>query len=44
MYDIPAQSLTETELRALEAKYCSWGDTVHYLPDISTSRMTDQFH
>ena len=33
MYDAPAQSLTETELRALEAKYCSWGDTVHYLPD-----------
>lgn len=33
MYDAPAQSLTETELRALEAQYCSWGDTVHYLPD-----------
>ncbi|WP_293904378.1 aminotransferase class III-fold pyridoxal phosphate-dependent enzyme [Phenylobacterium sp.] len=30
MYDAPAQ-LTETELRALEAEYCSWGDTVHYL-------------
>ena len=23
--------LTEQELLALEAKYCSWGDTVHYL-------------
>ena len=30
MYDAPAQP-TETELRALEAEYCSWGDTVHYL-------------
>src|SRR5690349_19819839 len=33
MYDAVAEPLTETELRALEAKYCSWGDTVHYLPD-----------
>ncbi|MBU1375676.1 MAG: aminotransferase class III-fold pyridoxal phosphate-dependent enzyme [Alphaproteobacteria bacterium] len=30
MYDAPAQA-TEAELRALEAAYCSWGDTVHYL-------------
>ena len=30
MYDAPVQP-TENELRALEAEYCSWGDTVHYL-------------
>lgn len=30
MFDAPL-SLTEVELRALEADYCSWGDTVHYL-------------
>ncbi|MDB5452033.1 MAG: adenosylmethionine-8-amino-7-oxononanoate aminotransferase protein, partial [Caulobacteraceae bacterium] len=30
MYDAPA-TLTEDELRVLEARYCSWGDTVHYL-------------
>lgn len=30
MYDAPALA-TEAELRALEADYCSWGDTVHYL-------------
>ena len=30
MYDAPAAP-TEAELRALEADYCSWGDTVHYL-------------
>ena len=30
MYDADALS-TEAELRALEADYCSWGDTVHYL-------------
>jgi 4-aminobutyrate aminotransferase/(S)-3-amino-2-methylpropionate transaminase len=30
MYDAPAAP-SETELRALEADYCSWGDTVHYL-------------
>ena len=30
MYDAPA-ILTEDDLRALEARYCSWGDTVHYL-------------
>jgi 4-aminobutyrate aminotransferase/(S)-3-amino-2-methylpropionate transaminase len=31
MYDAPALPLTESELRALDAQYCSWGDTVHYL-------------
>jgi 4-aminobutyrate aminotransferase-like enzyme len=31
MYDAPAPELTEAELRALDAQYCSWGDTVHYL-------------
>ncbi|HZZ34067.1 MAG TPA: aminotransferase class III-fold pyridoxal phosphate-dependent enzyme [Phenylobacterium sp.] len=31
MYDAPAPQLTEAELRALDAQYCSWGDTVHYL-------------
>ena len=30
MYDAPAAS-SEADLRALEADYCSWGDTVHYL-------------
>jgi 4-aminobutyrate aminotransferase/(S)-3-amino-2-methylpropionate transaminase len=30
MYDASA-ILTEDELRGLEAQYCSWGDTVHYL-------------
>src|SRR3954467_11456807 len=30
MYDAPAAT-TEADLRALEADYCSWGDTVHYL-------------
>ena len=30
MYDAPATA-TESDLRALEAEYCSWGDTVHYL-------------
>jgi len=30
MYDAPAPT-TEAGLRALEAEYCSWGDTVHYL-------------
>lgn len=30
MYDAAAIA-TEAELRALEADYCSWGDTVHYL-------------
>jgi 4-aminobutyrate aminotransferase/(S)-3-amino-2-methylpropionate transaminase len=30
MYDAPAVA-SEAELRALEADYCSWGDTVHYL-------------
>jgi 4-aminobutyrate aminotransferase / (S)-3-amino-2-methylpropionate transaminase / 5-aminovalerate transaminase len=31
MYDAPAQPLSEVELRVLDAQYCSWGDTVHYL-------------
>src|SRR5438309_1757558 len=31
MYDAPAPALTEDELRSLDAQYCSWGDTVHYL-------------
>jgi len=31
MYDAPAPTLTESELRSLDAQYCSWGDTVHYL-------------
>ena len=31
MYDAPAQPLTEAELRDLDAQYCSWGDTVHYV-------------
>lgn len=31
MYDAPAQPLTEAELRSLDAQYCSWGDTVHYV-------------
>ncbi len=30
MYDAPAP-LSETELRQLDAEYCSWGDTVHYM-------------
>ncbi|MBS0363814.1 MAG: aminotransferase class III-fold pyridoxal phosphate-dependent enzyme [Proteobacteria bacterium] len=30
MYDAPA-SLSEAELRELDAQYCSWGDTVHYV-------------
>jgi 4-aminobutyrate aminotransferase-like enzyme len=30
MYDAPAAA-SEAELRELEAEYCSWGDTVHYL-------------
>jgi 4-aminobutyrate aminotransferase-like enzyme len=35
MYDAEHanQIRDEAELRALEAQYCSWGDTVHYLPD-----------
>jgi len=34
MYDAPlAPSADEAELRALEEAYCSFGDTVHYLPD-----------
>ncbi|RAK58429.1 aspartate aminotransferase family protein [Phenylobacterium hankyongense] len=31
MYDAPVADLSESELRSLEAAYCSWGDTVHYL-------------
>ena len=30
MYDAPAV-LSEAELRELDAEYCSWGDTVHYV-------------
>jgi 4-aminobutyrate aminotransferase/(S)-3-amino-2-methylpropionate transaminase len=30
MYDAAAP-LTEAELRQLDAQYCSWGDTVHYV-------------
>ena len=36
MYDAdktPVEALDEAELRRLEAEYCSYGDTVHYLPD-----------
>lgn len=31
MYDAAAAPLTEAELRELDANYCSWGDTVHYV-------------
>jgi 4-aminobutyrate aminotransferase-like enzyme len=33
MYDAEHPVLDEAALRALEAQYCSYGDTVHYLPD-----------
>ena len=34
MYDSPlAPAVDEAELRRLEAQYCSYGDTVHYLPE-----------
>lgn len=34
MYDATTPTpLDEAELRRLEARYCSYGDTVHYLPD-----------
>ena len=34
MYDAPASALAdEAELRRLEAEYCSWGDTVHYMSE-----------
>ena len=33
MYDASSPMLDEHSLRALEAQYCSYGDTVHYLPD-----------
>ena len=32
MYDAAAPA-DEAELRRLEAEYCSWGDTVHYMPE-----------
>src|SRR5439155_12004713 len=31
MEDHPSPATSEAELLALEQKYCSWGDTVHYL-------------
>ena len=31
MYDFPSESRNEAGLREMEAAYCSWGDTVHYL-------------
>jgi 4-aminobutyrate aminotransferase-like enzyme len=31
--DLESGDPTETELRALEARYCSYGDTVHYMDD-----------
>jgi 4-aminobutyrate aminotransferase-like enzyme len=34
MYDAPLAAVAdEAELRRLETEYCSFGDTVHYLPD-----------
>jgi 4-aminobutyrate aminotransferase/(S)-3-amino-2-methylpropionate transaminase len=34
MYDtIDTEIVDEAELRRLEAEYCSWGDTVHYMPE-----------
>ncbi|HEY3696457.1 aspartate aminotransferase family protein [Phenylobacterium sp.] len=34
MYDAALDHpLDEAELRRLEAEYCSWGDTVHYMPE-----------
>ncbi|MCI3135167.1 aspartate aminotransferase family protein [Phenylobacterium aquaticum] len=34
MYDAPsAEPLDEAELRRLEARYCSYGDTVHYMAE-----------
>ncbi len=33
MYDAEHTALDEAALRDLEAQYCSYGDTVHYLPD-----------
>jgi 4-aminobutyrate aminotransferase-like enzyme len=33
MYDAEHTVLDEETLRDLEAQYCSYGDTVHYLPD-----------
>ncbi|MDR7115464.1 aminotransferase class III-fold pyridoxal phosphate-dependent enzyme [Caulobacter sp. BE254] len=33
MYDAEHTVLDEAALRDLEAQYCSYGDTVHYLPD-----------
>lgn len=31
--DAPAETLSYDELRALEAEYCSYGDTVHYVEE-----------
>src|SRR6478752_4021317 len=34
MYDLASDPIAEeAELRELEARYCSWGDTVHYMPE-----------
>ena len=33
MYDQPDAIIDQAELRRLEAEYCSWGDTVHYMPE-----------
>lgn len=33
MYDTPDTVIDQAELRRLEAEYCSWGDTVHYMPE-----------
>jgi 4-aminobutyrate aminotransferase/(S)-3-amino-2-methylpropionate transaminase len=34
MYDtLDTEIADEAELRRLEAEYCSWGDTVHYMPE-----------
>ena len=32
-FDVAAEPMDEAELRRLEETYCSFGDTVHYLPD-----------
>jgi 4-aminobutyrate aminotransferase/(S)-3-amino-2-methylpropionate transaminase len=33
MYDAEDRPFDEAELRRLEAEYCSWGDTVHYMSE-----------
>src|SRR5437868_4227216 len=34
MFDLASDPIAEEQaLRALEARYCSWGDTVHYMPE-----------